>query len=107
MPLERDIERRVRLLVETRYGGVMLKQTWRRGAPDRLIILPGGKVLFLELKRPGEKPKKIQKHWIAYLNDLGVPATWADSYREAAAVIEKLHSNTTTNDESEVEPTQA
>ena len=31
------------------------------GVPDRLVILPGGKVGFAELKRPGRKNKKVTK----------------------------------------------
>lgn len=55
--LERDIERafvaRVRAL-----GGMADKFTspGKRSVPDRLVTLPGGRVLFVELKAPGKKP---------------------------------------------------
>lgn len=32
----------------------------RRGVPDRLITLPGGRIVFVELKAPGKKPTKLQ-----------------------------------------------
>lgn len=32
----------------------------RRSVPDRLVTLPGGKVVFVELKRPGAKPTAKQ-----------------------------------------------
>lgn len=31
-----------------------------RGWPDRLVLLPDGKVLWVELKRPGGKPTPLQ-----------------------------------------------
>lgn len=30
------------------------------GVPDRIVLLPEGKVAFVELKAPGKKPTKIQ-----------------------------------------------
>jgi hypothetical protein len=30
------------------------------GLPDRLVLLPGGRVVFVELKAPGRRPRKIQ-----------------------------------------------
>lgn len=59
--LERDIEKllvaRVRAL-----GGSAEKFTspGRRSVPDRLVILPPGRVIFVELKSPGKKPTPAQ-----------------------------------------------
>ncbi|MBE0471211.1 MAG: VRR-NUC domain-containing protein [Methyloprofundus sp.] len=63
--LERDVEnalvKRVKLL-----GGTCEKFTspGRRSVPDRLVTLPGGKVIFVELKAPGKKPteKQLKDH---------------------------------------------
>ena len=41
------------------------------GYPDRLIVLPFGQVLWIEFKRPGEEPRKLQDHRIERLNKLG------------------------------------
>lgn len=49
------------------------------GAPDRVVILPGGRVGFLELKAPGEKPRKEQDYRIRQLRELGCAAGSADS----------------------------
>ena len=32
----------------------------RRSVPDRLVTLPGGRVIFCEVKRPGGKPTDAQ-----------------------------------------------
>lgn len=71
--LERDIERKLRTLVERR-GGICLKLVcpgWA-GVPDRIVLLPGGRALFVELKRPqGGKVSKLQLWWAKRLHQLG------------------------------------
>jgi hypothetical protein len=43
-------------------GGLSIKllSNYVRGLPDRLCLLPGGRVLFVEVKTTGEKPRPIQ-----------------------------------------------
>ena len=73
-------------------GGVALKfsSPSTRGVPDRMIIKPGGKIGFLELKSTGKKPTKLQQHWLDRLNDLGFKAEVADSKSKVKSFIEEL-----------------
>lgn len=57
------------------------------GLPDRMICFRG-KVLFLELKRPGNKPTALQAREIKLLQEQGMMATWADSYEKAVEIID-------------------
>ncbi|WP_145518015.1 PDDEXK family nuclease [Yersinia mollaretii] len=43
-------------------GGIAYKfiSPGRRSVPDRLVLLPGGNVIFVECKAPGEKPTTAQ-----------------------------------------------
>lgn len=41
------------------------------GNPDRLVILPGGVLELVELKRDGEVPSPKQRHWHAQAAMLG------------------------------------
>lgn len=72
-PLEKEIERKLVEIVK-RHGGKCLKWVcpgWR-GVPDRILLLPGGKVIFAELKRPkGSKVDPLQKKWREWLTALG------------------------------------
>lgn len=41
------------------------------GVPDRMILLPGGKLIFVEMKQPGKKERKRQEYVQGLLRDLG------------------------------------
>lgn len=43
----------------------------RRNVPDRLVLLPGGVVRFVELKAPGKEPTEGQKREHERLRALG------------------------------------
>ena len=81
--LEKDIEKKLRQMVE-RHGGLCLKWVcpgWS-GVPDRIILLPGGRVMFAETKRPkGGKVSRLQDWWIDRLRRYGLPASvvWNES----------------------------
>lgn len=73
-PLEKEIEQKLKTLVEGRLGGLCLKWVcpgWS-GVPDRILLLPGGKIYFVELKRPkGGKVDPLQTWWKRRLENLG------------------------------------
>lgn len=58
-------------------GGWCLKwvSPGRSGVPDRIVLLPGARIYFVELKRPkGGKLSALQKKWQQRLNTLGFKA---------------------------------
>ena len=71
--LEREIETKLRLMV-VRAGGKCLKWVcpgWS-GVPDRIVLLPRGCIVFVELKRPkGSKVSELQRWWAKELRALG------------------------------------
>ena len=81
---ERDIERALVRYVKS-LGGLCLKFVspgWD-GAPDRLCLLPGGKICFVELKRPGAKPRPLQLRRHEQLRRLGFDVRVIDSMEDA------------------------
>lgn len=70
---ERDIERKLRTMIE-KHGGRCLKWVcpgWL-GVPDRIILLPGGRIHFVETKRPkGGRYSAMQDKWRDWLHALG------------------------------------
>ena len=69
---EKLIEKKLREAVK-RKGGLALKfvSPGFNGVPDRLILLPGGKVKFVEAKSDGKKPKDRQLVVIELLREMG------------------------------------
>ena len=69
---EKMIEARLRDGVKV-LGGVAYKwvSPGNAGVPDRIVVLPGGAVHFIELKRESGKPTRMQKAQIARLRALG------------------------------------
>lgn len=60
-----------------------------RGVPDR-VIMGRGRIMFLELKRPGNTLTELQKHEIARICAAGVHCTWATGYESAKAVVDQF-----------------
>ncbi len=76
--LEKEIEKKLREMIK-RHGGLCLKWIcpgWL-GVPDRICLLPGGAVVFVELKRPeGGRRSKMQEWWARTLSRLGFLHLW-------------------------------
>lgn len=71
--LEKEVEQKLRRMVQDR-GGLCLKWVcpgWA-GVPDRILLLPRGRVIFAELKRPkGGVIAPRQRWWAKKLRQLG------------------------------------
>ena len=63
------------------------------GVPDRLVTVPGGKIYFVELKSPGEQPRKIQDYVQRQLRDMGCVVLTADSKEKVDAFIKAVIEN--------------
>ena len=60
-----------------------------KGAPDRIIFLPNGKVLLVEFKRPGGDTSKHQKDFIKMLNALGHESIVSDNWEIPFNLVRK------------------
>ena len=91
MVLEKEIEQKLVSMVK-KHGGLCLKWVcpgWL-GVPDRIVLLPGGRVVFVELKRPkGGKMSSMQKWWAKKLTELGF-AHWCIWDAEDLALFERV-----------------
>jgi len=69
---ERVIEGYLRDRVKE-LGGLTYKfvSPGNAGVPDRIVLLPGGFVMFVELKAPGKKPSKMQRFQMNRIKNLG------------------------------------
>ena len=69
--LESKIQARIIKRLEAQgYYVVKLILTNKNGIPD-LLVLKDGKAFFVEVKRPGEKPRPLQEYRMNELRELG------------------------------------
>jgi hypothetical protein len=90
---ERTIERK---LVETvrSMGGLCPKFTspgWD-GVPDRIVLLPDGKVSFVETKAPGKRMRPLQERRKEQLESLGFKVFCIDSITGIKEVLDEIRS---------------
>lgn len=89
--LEKNIERK--LVKETKAcQGMCLKFTSpsMTGMPDRIILLPKGKIGFVEVKRKGERPRSIQIKRINDLRDLGFKVFVLDDQQDIDKILKEI-----------------
>ena len=89
--LEKEIERKLVDLVK-KYGGrcEKLVNVGFAGFPDRTILLPGGRIIFVETKRPkGGRYSALQDKWRDWLHALGF-SYWRIKDLEQLATFELL-----------------
>lgn len=88
---EKLIERKLRERV-ARAGGICLKinSQFFTGLPDRLVLLPGGRVFFVELKSTGRKQSERQIVVSEQLRKLGFPVTVIDDENGLESLFQRL-----------------
>ena len=85
--IERMLVREVK-----KSGGIALKfvSPGTAGVPDRILLFPGGRIVFAELKAPGEKPTKLQLLRHARLRALGFRVVVVDDPGMIGGVIHEI-----------------
>jgi len=85
---ERDIERKLVTAVKER-GGLCWKFTspGTAGVPDRIVLMPQGRMFFVEVKAPGQKPRKIQEVIHKRLRALGFRVYVIDGTEQIEEVL--------------------
>lgn len=89
--LEKDIESK--LVAEAKKRGcipVKLLSANYNGLPDRLILSPGEKCGFIELKAPGKKPRPLQLKRHAQLRSLGFKVYVVDGIEQIKEVLDEI-----------------
>lgn len=91
MMREKQIEQQLVAAVRKRHG---LCPKWVSpgldGVPDRIILLPGGRVAFAELKAPGKPLRTQQRYRKAQLERLGFRVYVIDSKEQIGGVLDEI-----------------
>ena len=88
---EKQIEQRLSQRVK-QLGGVAFKfvSPGMDGMPDRLILLPGGRAAFAELKAPGLCPRPLQLRRKRQLETLGFRVYVIDQPDQIGGVLDEI-----------------
>ena len=93
---EKDIEKYfVRRVREAGGKAYKFVSPGNNGVPDRMVCLPGGRAVFVELKAPGKSPRPMQIHQIGILREFGFRVEIVDSKESADKFISSLQEGDT------------
>lgn len=90
---EKTIEQKFTAAVKA-AGGLALKfaSPGFDGAPDRIALLPGGRMAFVEVKAPGKKPRPLQEARHRLLRRLGFKVYVLDDAGQIGGIIDEIQS---------------
>lgn len=88
--LEKALERKACLIIKD-LGGLAIKfsPVASRGWPDRVMLLKGGQLFFVEFKRKGLKPTKLQNIRALSLIDRGYRVYSCDSITQFHHILDR------------------
>lgn len=92
--LEKTIEYKLKSAVKN-LGGIAFKFTAPgiNGVPDRLVLLPHGKLAFIELKAPGREMRPLQVRRKRQLEQLGFLVYCIDSEDQIGGVLDAIQAS--------------
>ena len=89
--IEREIERKLRDAVKQKCGmALKFVSPGMNGVPDRLVLLPGGRAVFVETKAPGRKMRPLQIKRKAQLESLGFSVYCIDGIEQIGGMIDEI-----------------
>jgi len=88
---EKKIEQALVSAVKTQ-GGVCWKfvSPGTAGVPDRIILMPMGRIAFVEVKSPGERPRKLQLARHRLLRRLGFKTFVLDNPEQIGGILNEI-----------------
>ena len=91
---EKEIEQKLVKAVKA-LDGLCIKFTspGMDGVPDRLVLMPKGKIAFIELKATGKKPRPLQIKRMEQLMKLGFPCFVLDDIKLIGGMLDEIQSS--------------
>jgi hypothetical protein len=86
---ESVIEQKCKAIAE-KHKCFLLKVEKRKGWPDRMLLAPNGQMAWVEFKRPGEAPTKMQEHIHDLLRQMNFRVYVAENYSEFLSIVTSL-----------------
>ena len=87
---EKSIEQQLVREVKKRGG---LCEKWNAGSagwPDRIVLLPDGRIGLVEVKAPGKEPRPLQVHRHKQLRSLGYKVYVLDDPGQIGGILDDI-----------------
>lgn len=93
--LESDVEKHLCKRVKNELHGWALKfvSPGQNGVPDRIVLVPMGRIYFVETKAPGKKLRKLQEWVCGRIKGLGFAVLRLDTKDKVDAFVREVMSN--------------
>lgn len=91
---ENEIEAKLVKAVKA-HGGVCWKfvSPGTAGVPDRIVLMPSGRIAFVEVKAPGEEPRPLQRVRIKLLRRLGFKVYVLDGAEQIGGIVDAIQAS--------------
>lgn len=88
---EKEVEQRLVKAVKA-MGGLAPKfvSPGLNGVPDRIVLLPNGRMAFAEIKAPGEKMRPLQVRRKSQLEKLGFSVYCVDGIEQIDRILKEI-----------------
>lgn len=87
---EKNLEKRlVKRVKELKGKCIKMDVKSESGLPDRMCLMPGGSMFFVELKSYKQKPRPIQEYQIKQLRRRGFTVFVIDNYKDLEALFDE------------------
>ena len=95
---EKEIEKKLTQMVKKagkKAGGICPKlvSPGFDGMPDRMVLLPNGRIGFVEVKALGEKPRPLQLSRHRLLRRLGFPVYVLDDTEQIGGILDEIRTS--------------
>lgn len=90
--LETEVEKHLCKKVKNELHGLALKfvSPGFNGVPDRIILVPGGRIYFVETKAPGKTLRKLQRWVCGVIEGLGFVVLRIDTKPKVDAFVREV-----------------
>ena len=90
---EKEIEKKLALEAKKR-GGLAVKfvSPGFDGMPDRILLMPEGRIAFVEVKAPGKHPRPLQMARHKLLRELGFSVFILDDESQIGGILDAVQS---------------
>jgi hypothetical protein len=93
--LESEVEKKLCKRVKNELHGRAFKfvSPGQNGVPDRIILVPMGRIYFVETKAPGKKLRKLQEWVRGLIQELGFVVLRVDTVEKVDVFVRQVLSN--------------